>query len=144
MKIAIGSDHGGYELKEELKKHLSVNYEIIDVGIESNEPCDYPDVAKKVADSIVSEKSEKGLLICRNGIGMCIAANRFRGVRAAVCYDEKTAVSGRKHDNTNVLCLGADFTGRIESIKIVDAWLGADFDNQERRVRRIRKIDELR
>ncbi len=141
MKIAIGSDHGGYELKEILKQHLSGRHEVFDAGTESNESCDYPDIAKKVAARIASEKSDRGILICRNGIGMCIAANRFRGVRAAVCHDETIAVSSRKHDNTNVLCLGADFTGRIESIKIVDTWLSAVFDDQEKRIRRIRKID---
>lgn len=140
MIIAIGSDHGGYGLKEKIKNHLS-NHEIKDVGTSGSEACDYPDFAKKVAAIVASKKAERGILICRNGIGMCIAANRFKGIRAAVCYDESTAVSSRKHDNTNVLCLGADYTDRDKSIKIIDAWLNAGFDSQERRLRRIKKIE---
>lgn len=142
MKIAIGSDHGGYELKEKVRNHLAGKHKVTDVGTGSKESCDYPDFAKKVAMLISSKKVDRGILICRSGIGMCIAANRFKGVRAAVCHDEKAARIGRKHNDTNVLCLGADFTDEEESVKITEAWLNTGFDSNEKRVRRIEKIDK--
>ncbi len=142
MRMAIGSDHGGYELKEKLRNHLAGKHKVTDVGTDSNESCDYPDFAKKVAMLISSKKADGGILICRSGMGMCITANRFKGVRAAVCYDEKTARIGRGHNDINVLCLGADFTDGKKSVKIVEAWLNTGFDDSERRARRIKKMDE--
>ena len=143
MKIAIGSDHGGYEMKEILKCYLSSKgYEIRDAGTFSKESCDYPDFAKKVAGIVSSEKDCRGILICRSGMGMCITANRFRGVRAAVCHDEETARIGREHNDINVLCLGADFTNEKESVKIVEAWLNTGFDDSEKRARRLKKMNE--
>lgn len=143
MIIAIGSDHGGFELKERLKRYLEeLGYAVQDFGCYGKESVDYPDYAKKVACSVSKGECQKGLLICRNGIGMSIAANRFRVVRAATCFNEDVAMSSREHDDTNVLCLGADFVSEEEAKKITLAWLKARFDDNERRVRRIKKIED--
>lgn len=143
MNIAIAADHGGFTLKETIKKYLEGRgYSVHDYGTFSEENVDYPDFAKKVANAIASGECERGILLCRNGIGMSIAANRFKNVRAATCYDVETAKSSRVHDNTNVLSLGADFLDDKKATAIVDSWIRTEFDDSERRVRRIRMIDE--
>ena len=144
MKIALAADHGGFELKEALKERLKeIGHEVKDYGTFSKDLCDYPDFAKNVAVSIRKKESEKGILICRNGIGMSIAANRFQNIRAVTCFDTDLAKSSRFHDDTNVLCLGADMLNINKALKISSVWLSSPFDNNERRLRRINKMDDL-
>ena len=127
-KIIIGSDHGGFRLKEEVIKHLkSLNYEIIDLGCYNTDSCDYPVVAKAVAKEILNTNS-RGILICGTGIGVSITANRFEGIRASHCTDTFTARMTRMHNNSNILCLGERITGTGLALDIVDIWLNTEFE----------------
>lgn len=128
MKIAIGSDHGGYELKEEIKNIISeLDFQLDDVGCHSLDSVDYPDIAEAVSAKLVSNDCQAGILICGTGIGMSIAVNRNHKIRAALCHDEYTARMSREHNNANVLCLGARVTGPGVAEAIVRAWLKTDF-----------------
>lgn len=128
-KIAIGSDHGGFEYKEEIKKHLvEKGYDVIDVGTFSKESCDYPVIAQNLTQKITSNELEKGILICGTGIGMSIAANKVKGIRAALCGDTFSARATRAHNNSNVLCLGQRVIGIELAFDIVDIWLSTEFD----------------
>ena len=143
IRIAIAADHGGFVLKEKIKDYLeAMGYSVHDYGTFSEESVDYPDFARKVAKAVANGECERGILLCRNGIGMSIAANRFKNVSAATCNDVETAKSSRVHDDTNVLSLGADFLDDKEATAIVDSWIRTEFDDSERRIRRIRMIDE--
>ena len=127
--VVIGSDHGGYKLKEEVKKYLEeagIEYE--DVGAYSEESINYPEFAAKVAQKIQDKKAETGILICRSGIGMSMVANKFKGVRCAPCYNETTAKFSRMHNNANVLALGADYVSVNEAICIVRMFLATPFE----------------
>ena len=127
-KIIIGSDHGGFRLKEEVIKHLkSLNYEIIDLGCYNTESCDYPVIAKAVAKEVLNTNS-RGILICGTGIGVSITANRFEGIRASHCTDTFTARMTRMHNNSNILCLGERITGTGLALDIVDIWLNTEFE----------------
>jgi len=144
MKIAIGADHAGFALKEELKKLLAQAGESIqDLGTHAAEPTDYPDQARAVAEAVASGKADCGLLVCGTGIGMAIAANKIAGVRAAVCHDATTARLAREHNDANVLCLGARIVGPGVAEDAVRAWLGARFagGRHERRVDKIRSLE---
>ena len=122
--IAIGSDHGGYLLKEEIKKHLKEKgYEFKDFGTDSTASCDYPVYAEKVCRAVQSGECEKGILICGTGIGMSMCANKCKGIRAAVCGDHFSAEFTRKHNNANVLCLGARVIGAGVAMQLVDIFL---------------------
>ena len=128
-KIAIGSDHGGFEYKEEIKKHLvEKGYDVIDVGTFSKESCDYPLIAQNLTQKIIDNELEKGILICGTGIGMSIAANKVKGIRAALCGDTFSARATRAHNNSNVLCLGQRVIGIELAFDIVDIWLSTEFD----------------
>ena len=141
--IAIGSDHGGYKLKEEIKKYLSeIGIEYKDFGTDSEERTDYPIYAKKVAESIQNKECDKGILICRSGHGMVITANKFKGVRAALCSDCFSAEATRLHNDANVLALGAGVVGELLALKIVDTFLNTEFSNVDRHINRIRLIEE--
>jgi ribulose-phosphate 3-epimerase len=135
--IAIGSDHRGYDLKENIKKHLDVK----DFGCFTGDSVDYPDIGKQVARGVSEGIFEKGILICGSGIGMSITANRFRNVRAALCRDVRDAEASRKHNNSNLLVLGADFADEKIAEKIIGVWLKTDFEG-DRHERRINKIDK--
>ena len=138
MKISIGSDHGGYELKLEVIKHLQqAGHEVTDVGCDSTESCDYPIYAKGVADDINDGKAELGILICGTGIGMSIAANKVEGIRAALCHDVFSARATREHNNANILCMGARVVGPGLALLIIDEFLNTPFPNDERHLRRI-------
>lgn len=127
-KIIIGSDHGGYSLKNSIIKHLNeLNYEVIDKGCFSAESCDYPPIAKAVAKEVL-ETNSKGILVCGTGIGMSITANRIDGIRASHCTDTFTARMTRMHNNSNILCLGERITGIGLALDIVDIWLKTDFE----------------
>ena len=142
MKLAIGADHAGYELKEKIKeKLLSLDYDIEDVGTVSDEPVDYPDYAKKVAKKISEGEIEKGILICGSGIGMAIAANRYQNVRAAVANDEKSAKLSRQHNDANVLSIGSRLIEDNEADKIVERWLNTEFEGG-RHQRRVDKMED--
>jgi ribose 5-phosphate isomerase B len=145
MKIAIASDHAGYEEKEQLKPllaELGVQYE--DLGTVSPAPVDYPDYARKVAEEVAQGHVDQGLLVCGSGTGMAIAANKVPGVRAAVAWNEETARLAREHNDANVLSLGARVTPAEELPRIVRAWFAAKFDGgrHARRVEKIREIEE--
>jgi len=143
LRIAIASDHAGYELKEKLKRYLlNSGFIIVDFGTHTNRSVDYPDYAFKVAKAVSRRRFDRGILICGTGIGMSIAANKVKGVRAAVCWNEKTAELSRKHNNANILCLGARVIGYRKAKKIVDVWLTTSFEGN-RHLRRVRKISQL-
>lgn len=141
--IAIGSDHGGYELKQEVMAHLKErNIEYLDCGSYSKESCDYPDYAKKVAEAINEKKAEFGILICGTGIGISIAANKIKGIRAALCHDCFSAEATKLHNDANVLAMGARVVGPGLALKIVDTFIDTPFSNDERHIRRINKIED--
>jgi RpiB/LacA/LacB family sugar-phosphate isomerase len=140
--LIIGTDHGGFELKEAVVSHLKANgYDVEDVGCFSTESVDYPDYANKVSAAVVSGEKDLGILCCTTGIGMSIAANRFPGIQAAVVTDPDLAAKTRVHNDTNVLCLAGNFSTAEESAAIVDAWLGAEFESGGRHERRVEKMN---
>ena len=127
-KIIIGSDHGGFNLKTEIIKHLEeLGYEVSDLGCYSKESCDYPLIAKSVAEKVLDSNS-RGILICGTGIGVSIAANRYKGIRASHCTDTFTARMTRMHNDSNILCLGERITGVGLALDIVDIWLKTGFE----------------
>lgn len=143
MKIALGCDHGGYHLKNDIIKHLeSKNIEIKDFGTYSTESCDYPDYALKVAEEVANENYDFGILICGTGIGISIAANKVPGIRAALCSDTFSAHATREHNNANILALGARVVGPGLALDIVDTFLNAKFEG-DRHINRINKISQI-
>jgi len=147
MKIAIGSDHAGYDLKELIKNYLSEKgYEVIDKGTYSKESVDYPVFGESVAETVVKGEADRGIVICGTGIGISISANKVRGIRAALCTNEYMARMARKHNDANVLALGARVLGTDLALSIVDAFLTTEFEGgrHERRVKLIMKIEELK
>ena len=141
--IAIGGDHASLELKAEIIEHLKERgIEAKDFGTYTKESCDYPDIAKAVAKAVLSGECEKGILICGTGIGISIAANRFKGIRCALCGDCFSAQATREHNDSNVLALGARVTAGGLALKIVDTWLDTPFSEGPRHKQRIAKIDE--
>lgn len=140
--IAIGSDHGGFALKQAVMKHLSDRgLEYKDFGTYSEESCDYPEYGRVVALAVASGECERGIAICGTGIGISIAANKVPGIRAALCGDCFSAEATREHNDANVLALGARVVGEGLALKIVDTFLDTPFSNDERHVRRIAKIE---
>ncbi len=142
IKIAIGSDHGGFEYKASIIKALQdKGYEVVDMGTYSPESCDYPIIAKKVARAVAKGDFEKGILVCGTGIGMSMAANKVKGIRAAVCGDTFSARATRAHNNANILCLGQRVVGEGLALDIVDIWLTTKFEGG-RHERRVNMIEE--
>ena len=140
--IALGCDHGGFELKQEIKKHLDEQkVEYIDYGCDGLEAVDYPVYAKKVALAIQSGECDKGILICGTGIGISITANKFKGIRAALCSDCFSAEATRQHNDANILALGGRVVGPGLAVKIVDTFLHTEFSHDERHQRRINLIE---
>ena len=138
MKIFIGSDHGGYELKLEIIEHLKERgIDVSDVGCDSPASCDYPVYAKKVAAAIRNNEGDLGILICGTGIGMSMAANKEDGIRAALCHDVFSAEATRSHNNANILCMGARVIGPGLAQLIVDTFIDTPFSNDERHIRRL-------
>ncbi len=141
MKIAIGSDHGGYSLKTSIVSLLEeLGHQVENVGCFSETSVDYPDYARLVTDKVRDKSVEVGILICGTGIGMSIAANRFPDIRAAVCHNEYTARMSREHNNANVLCLGERVIGEAVGKQITRIWLEAEFEEGGRHQRRIEKL----
>ena len=142
MTIAIGNDHAGYALKVKLLEMLKDKYEFTDYGCYSPERYDYPDAAEAVANAIVAGKHERGILICGSGIGISIAANKVPGIRCALCGDIYSAEMTRRHNNANVLAMGAHLTAPVLAKKILDVFLSTEFEGG-RHQRRIDKIDHI-
>lgn len=141
MKIAIGADHAGFELKELISQIVEdAGYEVIDMGTGSSCSVDYPDYAEAVAQAVSDGKAERGILICGTGIGMSIVANKFKNVRAALCNDLFTAKMSRLHNDANILCMGARVIGKGLAIEIVKTWLSTPFE-AERHLKRVEKIN---
>ena len=143
MKVVLSSDHRGYQLKDSLKKFLEERkIEFLDVGTFSADSVDYPDFAMLAAEKVSHGDYDRGILICGSGIGMCIVANKFPGVRAAVCHDVSSAEMSRKHNDSNMLGLGADVINEELSRKILHVWLETKFEGG-RHLRRIQKISDI-
>jgi len=141
--IAIGSDHGGYALKQEIIGYLKEKgLEYKDFGAYTEASCDYPVYAKKVAEAILAGECEKGILICGTGIGISITANKYKGIRAALCHDCFSAQATREHNDANIVAMGARVVGAGLAIKIVDTFLNTEFSGDERHINRIRQIEE--
>jgi ribose 5-phosphate isomerase B len=142
MRIAIGSDHGGFSLKGVIAEFLVARgYEIKDVGAFDAKPSDYPDFARAVAEEILNDTADRGILICGSGVGASIAANKFPGIRAALCHDSFSAHQGVEDDNMNILCLGARVIGAELAKELVIFFLEAGFSGEERHRRRLDKIN---
>ena len=144
MKVFLGADHGGLELKNEIKRYLKgKGIEHKDLGTYSSDSCDYPDFALKVAKQVVENAGSAGILVCGTGIGMCMAANKVKGIRAALCTNEYMARMAREHNNANILCLGARVLGKETALKIVETFLNTSFTAEERHKKRVEKIMEI-
>ena len=145
MKLAIGSDHGGFRLKEAIKTYLLAHdYEVTDFGTESEDSCDYPDFALPVAEAVAKGEYDRGILICGTGIGIGIVANKVKGVRAALCHDTFSAEACRNHNDANILTMGERIVGEVLALKIVETFLNSDFEGgrHQRRVDKIKALEE--
>lgn len=141
--IAIGSDHGGYDLRVAVMKHLEEKgIEYMDMGCPDKSSCDYPVYGKAVAEAVQSGKAEKGIVICTTGIGISITANKFKGIRCALCSDTVSAQLTRLHNDANVLAIGAGIVGQNLAMSIVDTFLSTEFSGEERHARRVRQIED--
>lgn len=145
MKIVLGSDHGGYKLKKIIVKLLEKKgYELTDLGAHSAESCDYPLIGHRVAKRVSAGEFERGILICKSGIGMSITANKVSGIRAALCQNKQDAKFSREHNDANILVLGANSTKEKQAKDILEVWLKADFlgDRHARRIKQISRIEK--
>ena len=141
MRIAIGSDHAGFEMKQGLVTVLrGQGHEIEDLGTHSIDPVDYPDFARAVGEAVTQQRAERGIVLCGSGVGASVAANKMNGVRAGLCHDTYSAHQGVEHDDINVLVLGARIIGAALAREIVEAFLAARFSNEERHARRLAKV----
>ena len=144
MKIAIGSDHGGYDLKQDVITYLQEKgFEVEDYGCHSKASCDYPEFGRAAALAVAEGKCDKGIVICTTGIGISIVANKVKGIRCALCADTVTARLTREHNDANVLAMGAGIVGKNLAFGIVDTFLGTAFSEEEKHARRIRAIETL-
>lgn len=140
MKISLACDHGGYLLKEEVKKHLeALGHEVFDCGTNSLDSCDYPDYAHKAAELVSNNKVERGIVVCTSGEGVCICANKHHNVRCGILYNEEVAELTRRHNNVNMVALGAKYISKEEALKYIDLFLNTPFDGgrHENRVNKI-------
>jgi ribose 5-phosphate isomerase B len=145
MKVAIGADHGGFELKKELVKLIgSLGHEAMDLGAHQYDADDdYPDLSEPVAKAVQTGSADRGIILCGSGVGASVAANKFRGVRAAVCHDTYSAAQGVEHDDMNVLCLGARVVGGSLAAELTKAFLAAKMDSHPRFTRRLNKLNAI-
>ena len=144
MRISIGSDHAGYDLKQNLATYVrGLGHEVFDVGTGSTDPVDYPDFAEAVAGQLIEGKADRGILICGSGVGASVAANKIPGIRAAACHDTYSAHQGVEHDDINIVVLGARVIGAELAREIVRAFLAAEFSGEERHLRRLNKIKAI-
>lgn len=136
MKIVIGADHAGFNYKEKIREYLEANnIQYMDVGTYSTQSCDYPVIAKQAAELVASGEADRGIIVCGSGIGVCIAANKVKGIRAANCNELFTAKSSRTHNDANVLCLGERVIDESTALSIVDTWLNTEFEGGRHRTR---------
>ncbi len=145
MKIVVGSDHRGFEIKQHVKAIvIQLGHECIDIGTPNNDPVDYPDTAYLAAKAVSNKEADLAILACGTGIGMSITANKIKGVRAALCHDELSAQISRHHNDANVLCISGDLIGEVLLRKMVEVWLSTEFSGgrHERRVRKIEAIEQ--
>ena len=145
MKIAVGSDHRGFDIKQQIMAIATeLGHECIDVGTSDNNPVDYPDLAYLAATAVSKKEADRAILTCATGIGMSMAANKVKGIKAALCHDELTAQISRDHNDANILCLSADQVGVVLLRKMVEVWLSTEFSGgrHERRVRKIEAIEQ--
>ena len=142
MKLVIGSDHAGFPLKEEVRAYLAKKgHEVVDLGVHSTEPSDYPDSAEAVGEAINAGVAKRGILICGSGVGVCVAANKIPGIRAGMCHDHYSAHQGVEHDDMNVIVLGARIIGAETAYDVIEAYIAARFISEEPRfVRRFNKV----
>ena len=144
MRLVIGSDHAGFGLKGMVVEHVrGLGHEVIDVGSYDPSPVDFPDVARKVAGAIKEGRAERGLMVCGTGVGASIAANKMKGIRAAVCHDVHSAHQAVEHDDVNVMCIGAQIVGPWLAKDLITAYLGAEFSTEEDFRRRVAKLHEM-
>ncbi|MDE0744155.1 MAG: ribose 5-phosphate isomerase B [SAR202 cluster bacterium] len=145
MRISVAADHNGYELKNEISEILKrYGHDVIDIGPHSLDPLDdYPDFAKPLAKSVSSGETDRGIMVCGSGVGASVAANKVKGVRAAVCHDIYSAHQGVEHDNMNILCLGSRIVGTEVVRELVSAFISAEYTNEERHARRLNKVIEM-
>ena len=144
MRIAIGADHAGFALKQQLAEHLrQLGHELIDKGTDSDQPVDYPDFAEAVGGALLSGEAERGVLVCGSGVGASVSANKIPGIRAGLCHDPYSARQGVEHDDMNILVLGARVIGVEMAYELVDRFLAAKFNGAERHRRRLEKIKAL-
>lgn len=145
MRIAIGTDHGGFPLKDPIVNYLTTaGHEVLDLGAYNMDPGDdYPDYVKAVGEAVLQGEAKRGIIICGSGVGACVAANKLPGIRAGLCHDTYSAHQGVEHDNINVLCLGARVIGVALALELVQAFVGATFSGKERHRRRVAKIAEI-
>ena len=145
MRISVAADHNGYELKNEISDILKrYGHDVVDIGPHSLDPLDdYPDFAKPLAKSVSSGETDRGIMVCGSGVGASVAANKVKGVRAAVCHDIYSAHQGVEHDNMNVLCLGSRIVGTEVVRELVSAFITAEYTNEERHARRLNKVIEM-
>jgi RpiB/LacA/LacB family sugar-phosphate isomerase len=141
MIIALGADHGGFPLKETVIAAIeSAGNTVLDLGTFDKTPVDYPDYAKAVADALLNEQAQRGILLCGSGVGASVAANKIAGIRAGLCHDTYSAHQGVEHDNMNILCLGARVIGPALAVELVKSFLHANFSGETRHMRRLEKI----
>ncbi len=144
MRIVIGSDHAGFELKGTIVSYIQdLGHQIIDVGTNNAEPVDYPEYAEAVGKAILEERADRGIMICGSGVGASIAVNKLPGIRAGLCHDTYSAHQGVEHDNINVLIMGARVIGIETARELVRAYIGAEFTEDERHLRRLDKLSKL-
>ena len=141
MRVVVGADHAGFELKGPIIEQIkAAGHTPLDVGTHNDNPVDYPDLAREVAEAVLKGKADLGIVICGSGVGAGVAANKFPGIRAAVCHDTYSARQGREHDDINVLCLGARVVGGALAQEIVTAFVQSSFSGQPRHRRRLEKV----
>jgi ribose 5-phosphate isomerase B len=145
MKVVIGSDHRGFEAKQQIKAIVTQSgHECVDIGTSNSHPVDYPDIAYLAATAVSKKQADRAILICGTGIGMSIAANKIKGIRAALCHDELSAQISRHHNDANVICISGDLIGEVLLRKMVEVWLNTEFygGRHQRRVNKITAIEE--
>jgi ribose 5-phosphate isomerase B len=144
MRLVVGSDHAGWSLKKAVIDHIrSLGHEVVDVGSYNEKPVDFPDIARAVAGKIISGEVARGIMVCGTGVGASIAANKMKGIRAAVCHDVHSAHQSVEHDDVNVMCVGAQIVGAWLAKDLISSFLAAEFSTEEEFRRRVRKLHEM-
>ncbi len=144
MRIYIGSDHAGFQMKNDLKSYLEgEGHDVVDLGVFTHDSSDYPDIAREVCEKIRENDGARGILLCGSGVGVSIAANRIKEIRAVLANNVTTVKTARKHNDANVLCMGARHIGEELAVDLIETFLNTDFSGEERHIRRINKIEKL-